>query len=100
MDAVPDDDFTSLRYETRDRKAYVTLDRPERLNAIDGNMPREIRLAVERANDDPSVHVIVLPWRLPRQAANAVATLAAEYGPRVGLVLVTGHSAKRPPRGT
>lgn len=53
-------DFTSLRYETRDRKAYITLNRPERLNAIDGAMPREIRAAVEQANDDRSVHVIVL----------------------------------------
>ncbi len=52
--------FTSLRYETRDRKAYVTLARPERLNAIDGAMPGELRMAVERANDDPEVHAIVL----------------------------------------
>jgi enoyl-CoA hydratase len=51
---------TSLRYEARDRKAYITLDRPERLNAIDASMPGEIRRAVERANDDPEVHVIVL----------------------------------------
>jgi enoyl-CoA hydratase len=55
-----DDDFTALRYETRARKAYITLDRPERLNAINGAMPSEIRRAVERANDDPDVHVIVL----------------------------------------
>lgn len=52
--------LTSLRYAARDRKAYITLDRPERLNAIDARMPREIRLAVELANDDPEVHVIVL----------------------------------------
>lgn len=57
---MPDTSFTSLTYETRDRKAYVTLDRPERLNAIDARMPGEIRAAVERANDDPEVHVIVL----------------------------------------
>src|SRR4051812_38084051 len=57
---VSDDDFTTLRYETRARKAYITLDRPDRLNAIDGRMPSEIRRAVERANDDPDVHVIVL----------------------------------------
>ena len=53
-------EWTSLRYEARDRKAYITLDRPERLNAIDASMPSEIRRAVERANDDPEVHVIVL----------------------------------------
>jgi enoyl-CoA hydratase len=52
--------LTSLRYEARDRKAYITLDRPERLNAIDHLMPGEIRRAVELANDDPEVHVIVL----------------------------------------
>jgi enoyl-CoA hydratase len=53
-------ELTSLRYEARDRKAYITLNRPERLNAIDARMPREIDLAVEMANDDPDVHVIVL----------------------------------------
>ncbi len=52
--------FRSLRYETADRKAYLTLDRPERLNAIDRHMPGEIRNAVDLANDDPDVHVIVL----------------------------------------
>lgn len=57
---MADPAFTSLRYEARDRKAYVTLDRPHRLNAIDGAMPGEIRAAVELANDDPAVHVIVL----------------------------------------
>ncbi len=46
--------FSSLTYEARDRKAYVTLNRPDRLNAIDMRMPGEIRAAVERANDDPS----------------------------------------------
>lgn len=53
-------DYATLTYETRDRKAYVTLNRPERLNAIDDVMPGEIRAAVERANDDDEVRVIVL----------------------------------------
>jgi enoyl-CoA hydratase len=52
--------FTAIRYEVDGRKAYVTLARPERLNAIDGRMPGEIRAAVELANDDPAVHVIVV----------------------------------------
>jgi enoyl-CoA hydratase len=52
--------FTSIRYETRDRKAYLTLARPDRLNAIDDAMPREIHAAVELANDDPEVHVLVV----------------------------------------
>jgi enoyl-CoA hydratase len=53
-------ELTALRYEVRDRKAYLTLNRPERLNAIDHRMPGDIRRAVEAANDDPEVHVIVL----------------------------------------
>ena len=56
-------DFTALRYEVRDRKAYITLNRPERLNAIDATMPGEIRRAVEVANEDRAVHVIVLGGR-------------------------------------
>ncbi|MFI6516671.1 crotonase/enoyl-CoA hydratase family protein [Spirillospora sp. NPDC050679] len=52
--------FETIEYETRDRKAYLTLNRPERLNAIDFRMPGELRAAVRRANDDPEVHVIVL----------------------------------------
>jgi enoyl-CoA hydratase len=52
--------FSSLLYEARGRIARITLNRPERLNAIDSKMPREIREAVEQANDDDRVHVIVL----------------------------------------
>jgi enoyl-CoA hydratase/carnithine racemase len=52
--------FSSLLYEVRGRIARITLNRPERLNAIDSKMPREIREAVEQANDDDRVHVIVL----------------------------------------
>ena len=53
-------DFKTLRYESRDRKAYITLSRPDRLNAIDDRMLREIRAAVEQADADPDVHVIIL----------------------------------------
>ena len=50
----------SVRYDTEGRVATITLDRPERLNAIDQHMPGEIRRAVETAQADPSVHVIVV----------------------------------------
>jgi len=56
MDAT----FTSLRYQTTSRKAYITLNRPERLNAIDERMPGEIHRAVDLANEDRDVHVIIL----------------------------------------
>lgn len=42
------------------RIARITLNRPERLNAIAEDMPREIREAVRWAETDDEVHVIVL----------------------------------------
>ncbi|MEU9022742.1 crotonase/enoyl-CoA hydratase family protein [Actinomadura sp. NPDC048394] len=52
--------MSTVLYESRDRKAYLTLNRPERLNAIDFAMPGDLAAAVRRANQDPGVHVIVL----------------------------------------
>lgn len=53
-------EYQSIRYQASDRVATITLDRPERLNAIDERMPGEIRAAVEAADADPEVHVVVL----------------------------------------
>ena len=52
--------YTTLKYSVAGRIARITLNRPARLNAINDKMPREIRRAVEAANDDDRVHVIVL----------------------------------------
>jgi enoyl-CoA hydratase/carnithine racemase len=52
--------YATLKYAVDGRIARVTLNRPERLNAINEKMPREIRGAIEAANADDRVHVIVL----------------------------------------
>ena len=52
--------YATLRLDVVDRVATITLDRPARLNAINDEMPGEIRAAVEAANTDERVHVIVL----------------------------------------
>jgi enoyl-CoA hydratase len=49
-----------VRYASADRVATITLNRPESLNAIDAQLPGALRAAVERADADPAVHVIVL----------------------------------------
>lgn len=49
-----------VSYEASGRKATITLDRPERYNAIDDDMPGELRAAIERADEDDAVHVIVV----------------------------------------
>ena len=56
-------DFSSLRItqdEQNPRIARLLLNRPERFNAISDAMPREIRAAVEWANAEDAVHVIVV----------------------------------------
>jgi enoyl-CoA hydratase len=53
-------DLKSVRYDVAGRVATITLNRPDRLNAIDDHMPGELRRCVERANDDAGVHVIVV----------------------------------------
>jgi enoyl-CoA hydratase len=56
-------DFSTLRInqdERNPRVARLLLNRPERLNAINDATPREIRAAVEWANAEPEVHVIVV----------------------------------------
>ena len=52
--------YRTLLYEAADRVATITLNRPEHYNAIALGMPGEIRAAVERAEADADVHVIVV----------------------------------------
>jgi enoyl-CoA hydratase len=51
---------SSVGYAVAGRRATTTLNRPDRLNSIDERMPAEIREAVERANADRGVHVIIV----------------------------------------
>ena len=53
-------DFGNVIYESKDRVATITLNRPERLNAISKTMPEDIAAAFNHAAADDSVHVIVL----------------------------------------
>lgn len=55
----------TLLYETTDRVARITLNRPKRGNGITLDMARELAEAVEQANLDPSVHVIALSGNGP-----------------------------------
>ena len=50
----------SITYGVTGRVATITLNRPDRLNAIDEHMPGELADAVALANRDRAVHVIVL----------------------------------------
>ena len=53
-------DFGDVLYESKDRVATITLNRPERFNAISETMPGDIAAAFEHANNDDAIHVVVL----------------------------------------
>jgi enoyl-CoA hydratase len=54
------DTLKTLTYETDGPIARITLNRPSRGNGITLHMPRELAECVERADLDPSIHVIAL----------------------------------------
>ena len=56
-------DYRTLTYEVDGRIARITFDRPEHGNAITPYTPVDLAHAVERADIDPRVHVIVLSGR-------------------------------------
>ena len=53
-------EFETLLYEKRDAVAVVTLNRPERLNAINGVMSRELPRTWQQVMKDPEVVVAIL----------------------------------------
>lgn len=77
--------FTTITYETRDHIAEIGLNRPEVLNAINSTMLTELNLALDVAEADPEVNVILLSghgrafsagFDLKESAARGTVTLA------------------------
>jgi enoyl-CoA hydratase len=50
----------TIAYDVGDRVARITLDRPERGNALTSTLIAELEQCVERADLDPAVHVLLL----------------------------------------
>jgi len=53
-------DFETILYETEGGKARITLNRPEKLNALSMKLQREVNQALWEADNDSAVHVIIL----------------------------------------
>lgn len=53
-------DYQDIVYEVEDRTAIITLDRPERLNALSPEMIRELRTAYAAAEADPDVWTLLV----------------------------------------
>ncbi|RMI34834.1 crotonase/enoyl-CoA hydratase family protein [Nocardia stercoris] len=58
-----DREYRTLTYERDGRIARITFDRPEHGNAITNDTPLDLAHAVERADLDPRVHVILVSGR-------------------------------------
>jgi 2-(1,2-epoxy-1,2-dihydrophenyl)acetyl-CoA isomerase len=52
--------YESIRIATEDSVAIVTLDRPEKLNAMDDGLLRELLDAANKINDDDAIRVVIL----------------------------------------
>lgn len=74
-------EFKKVICEKKDGVAWITLNNPERYNALDNEMRKELKLALEDAGRDNDVRVVVI--RGSGKAFSAGADLRAfmEYGP-------------------
>lgn len=58
----------AVLYDVKDRKAYLTLNPPDRLNAIGSRLPGELVGAVRKADIDPDVLTMLfdgITWYSP-----------------------------------
>lgn len=53
-------DPQNLLFEKRDGIGYLTLNRPDKLNALSRELMAELRLAPDMIEDDPEVKVVIL----------------------------------------
>ena len=75
--------MAKVLYEKDGRIGRITLNRPQVMNAIDDDVPRELADCVARANEDQGVHVIVLSGAGPAFCAGYDLTFYAQSTARV-----------------
>lgn len=71
--------YDNILVETRDRVAIITLNRPQRLNALNDAIADEIKTAIEGYDADPGISVIVITGSAKAFAAGADIGAMAEW---------------------
>jgi 2-(1,2-epoxy-1,2-dihydrophenyl)acetyl-CoA isomerase len=79
-------EFKCLKYEVRDSVAYVTLNRPDRLNALNGEMTDELRAAAAAIAGESGLRAVLLTGAGRAFCSGADLTQAGD------LIDVPGHS--------
>jgi enoyl-CoA hydratase len=83
--------YETIVYETDGGKARITLNRPEKLNAISWQMQQELQQALATVDRDPAVHVAVIC------GAGRAFSAGYDISPPPGEIThaATGHSLER-----
>jgi len=83
--------YEAILYETDAGKARITLNRPEKLNAISWQMQEELRDALSAADRDPAVHVAIV------RGAGRAFSAGYDISPPPGELThaASGHSMER-----
>jgi 2-(1,2-epoxy-1,2-dihydrophenyl)acetyl-CoA isomerase len=59
-------DYSSIKFETKDRVGRITLDRPQSANSLNSSLSAELMDAVVRCEDDPDVRALIITGAGPR----------------------------------
>ncbi|MBK6805050.1 MAG: enoyl-CoA hydratase [Betaproteobacteria bacterium] len=71
--------YENILTETRDRVAIITINRPQRLNALNDAVADEIKAALEGYDADPGISVVVITGSAKAFAAGADIGAMAEW---------------------
>ncbi|MBL7209010.1 MAG: enoyl-CoA hydratase [Dehalococcoidia bacterium] len=75
-------EFETILYDKKDNVAWITFNRPDKLNAQNETLLGEVVAALEKANDDDEVYVIVITGAGDRAfSAGADISMFSKWGP-------------------
>ena len=75
-------DYQTIRFTTHDQVVLITLNRPERLNALNMRMSDELMHAIDRVRREPELRVLVLTGEGRAFCAGGDVRSAGEVGSR------------------
>jgi len=82
---MPDLAFETIAFETRDRVAWITLNRPEALNAWTRQLGRELHTALDHADESDELRAVVITGA-GRAFSSGADLKSGEVGPNVDVL--------------